>query len=149
MKLILIKDVKNLGRAWDVIEVSDGYARNFLIPKRFALVATTAELENLKKQKKEHLEKSARMQEKFDSLKTKFSNRVFTVKAKADNQKLFAAVHEKAIADSINQKLSLEITPEQIILNQPIKNLGLTEAQLKLSPNVLVDIKINVEALNV
>ena len=147
MKIILLKDVKNIGKAWDVVDVSDGYARNFLMPKRLAQLATTGEVEKLQKQQKEYLEKSVRLQEKQESLKLKFLNRTFTVNAKANDQTLFAAIHEKTIADSINQKLSLEITPEQIILNQPIKNLGLTTAQLKLSPNVLVNIKINVEAL--
>ena len=147
MKLILIKDVKNIGKAWDIVQVSDGYARNFLIPKKLAQLATTGEVEKLQKQEKEHQEKVQRGQEKLEALKSKFLNRIFTVKAKANDKKLFAAVHEKAIAESINQKLNADIAPDQIILNQPIKNLGQSNVQLKLSPKVLVDIKINVEAL--
>lgn len=145
MKVILTKDVSGLGRAGDVKEVSDGYFRNFLMPKHIALPATSSALQKLQKEESEHQAKVQKLQDWLNGMKNKLENKVFIYKAKAEKNTLFASVHPDQIAQLVNDKLNLQLTADQIILDSPIKTLGLHEVQIKFDPKILITIKLNIE----
>lgn len=145
MKVILAQDVAGLGRAGDVKEVSDGHARNFLLPKRLALPATTAALERLQKEELERQAKFKKQEEKFAALKSALESKTFTIKGRAEKQHLFAAIHETQIAKAINEKLGLELTPDQIVLEKPIKSLGLHEAEIRFAEKLKAKVKLEVK----
>ena len=141
MKVILTKDVSGLGRANQIKDVSDGHARNFLIPKHLALPATAQVLAKVQKEEKEKQEKLIKLQERNVSLRNNLEGKTFTIRAKAEKQNLFAAVHEDQIA-----KL-LAVEPEKIIISQPIKSLGLHEVEVKFSDNLKAKVKLDVQSL--
>lgn len=147
MKVLLTKNVAGLGKTGDVKEVSDGHARNFLIPRHLALPATSSVLAQVQKEEKEHQEKLKRQQERFEDLKHKIENKTFTVKAKADKQNLFAAVKEVQIAEALQDRLKMEITKDQIVILKPIKSLGLHQAQIRLAQNPPINVNLVVEQL--
>lgn len=146
MKVILTKDVPGFGRSGDVKEVSDGHARNFLIPKRLALPATTNELTRIHKEQEEKQGKLLKLQERSVEVKKQIENKTFEIRAKASKQKLFAQIHENQIADAINQKLNIQILPQQIIIKQPVKTLGQHTVEIKLTESIHAEAKIQVQA---
>jgi large subunit ribosomal protein L9 len=145
MKVILTKDVPSLGRAGDIKEVSDGHARNFLIPKHLALPATTEILAQVQKEEQERQTKILKDTERFAVLKNKLEGKTFTIHARATKNNLFAAIHEKEIAQVINDKTGGEISPSAIVLEKPVKRLGLHEIQIRFAKNVSALVKLNVE----
>ncbi len=148
MKVILTKDVMGLGRAGDVKEVSDGYARNFLLLRHFALPATVKALDKLQKEEQEHQAKVKKTQERFEQLKSKLENKVFTVKARADKTHLFAALKPEQIADAINQKQNYGILPEHVAIQTPVKSLGEHGIELRLAHQSVIKVKLNVEGIS-
>ena len=147
MKLLLTKDVRGLGRVGDVKDVSDGHARNFLIPKGFALPATTAVLSRVQKEEHEKQEKFQREQERWAQLKNKLADKKFTVKAKVSGSSLFAALHQKEIAAAINSKHPDSVTAEQVVLAKPLKTLGEHEVTFKLNEQIKFKIRLIIQAL--
>ncbi|HEX9504305.1 MAG TPA: 50S ribosomal protein L9 [Patescibacteria group bacterium] len=147
MKIILTKDVSGLGRAGDVKDVSDGHARNFLIPKHLGLPATSEALIRIQKEESERQAKVRKNQEKFLDLKKNLENKTFTVKAKANKKNLFAAVHEAEIAKAITDKSGAEISPEMIRIKLPVKALGIHEIEVRFAPNLIALVKLNIESL--
>jgi large subunit ribosomal protein L9 len=145
MKVIFTKDVPGVGRAGDVKEVSDGYARNFLIPRHFGLPATSEILNKVQKEESEKQAKVAKDQERFIQLKNKFQNKNFTIKAKANKNSLFAAIHEKDIAKVINEKTGAEISPDIIHLKAPVKTLGTHQIELRFAKDLSAMVLLNVE----
>ena len=138
MKVILTKDVQGLGRSGDVKEVSEGHARNFLLPRKLALPATTVALERVQKEQQEKQAKVSKEHERASMLKHKLEAKKFSFKAKASGKNLFAAVSPKQIAEELT-KSGIEISPNDINIKKPIKSLG--------SHEVLVGLAFDVEAL--
>ncbi len=143
MKVILLQDVKNIGKEGEVKEVSDGYARNFLIPKGLVLEATKANL-------KENQEKNERLQnrkekEKGDAiaLQAKVDNKQIEVKAKTGaGDKLFGAITAKEIAEGLEKQHKIKIDRKKIELKEPIKHLGEYTITIKIYPSVQAQIKV-------
>ena len=148
MKILLTKDVSGLGRTGDVKDVSDGHARNFLIPKHLALPATSSVLAQVQKEEQERQKKIAKALEQFLILKDKLENKTFTLKAKAGREHLFAAIKPSQIADAINKKLNTNISPNQVVLKNPVKTVGPHEAEIRFAQNAKALLKLNVEAQN-
>lgn len=138
----MTKDVVSLGRAGDIKEVSDGYARNFLMPKRLALPATTQALAQAQKEEQDRQDKIQRLRESSLGLKRKLESATISIKAKADKGKLFAAVREKDIAQAAG------LRPEQIVIAEPIKTMGTHEAEARLFEEIKAKIKIDVQSSN-
>lgn len=138
MKVILTKDVTSLGRAGDIKEVSDGYARNFLMPKRLALPATIQLLAQAQKEEQERLDKIQRLREASLSLKRKLESATYAIKAKADKGKLFAAVREKEIAKALG------LDTKQIMIKEPIKTPGAHEVEARLFEEIKANIKLEI-----
>ena len=146
MKVILIRDVSGLGRSGDVKDVSDGHARNLLIPRGLALPATSSALSKIQKEQKDLQDKILRQRAKADELKHRLTKETFILSGKANKNNLFAAIHEKDIAEVINQKYKTEISPSQIKIPLPIKSLGIHEIEIKLTDNIHAKVKIQVKA---
>ncbi|HEV8601433.1 MAG TPA: 50S ribosomal protein L9 [Patescibacteria group bacterium] len=143
MKVLLVKDISGLGRAGDIKEVSDGYARNFLMPKHLALPASERTLEKAQKEQAEKIEKVKHLKEKSEALKYKLESKTFTIKAKAQTKTLFAGVKATEVAEAVNEKAGVDISADQVTL-PIIKTLGMHEATLDLGEKVKAKIKLNV-----
>ncbi len=146
MKVILQKNVKSLGNAGDVVEVNDGYARNYLLPKELAKPATEGNVKNLKKQKKaEEKKKQAEIQRAKDLAK-KLENSPVEIETKAgEGGRLFGSVTSKEISEELEKQHHIKIDKRKIQLKEPIKSLGLTNVEVKVYPNITGTLKVHVK----
>ncbi len=147
MKVILKADVKGQGKKGDLINASDGYAKNFLLPKGLAIVADKSainELEGKKSAAQFHKnQEEARARELADNLEGK----KVTFKAKSgENGKLFGSITAQDVANEIKQQLHLEVDKKKLQL-ESIKTLGTTEAVVKVYPGITATVKVEVLSL--
>lgn len=144
MEVILIKDVPKLGKAGDIVKVKDGYARNYLIPKRLAILANQKTIKALENQRKIILAKAERERKKLESLSEKLEGMVLTVYRKTiEEDRIFGSVSPVDIVNILKEK-GIEIEKNQIILEEPIKKLGIFEIPIKMSSDKIVNIKVEV-----
>ncbi|MDO4622642.1 MAG: 50S ribosomal protein L9 [Eubacteriales bacterium] len=146
MKVILLEDVKSLGKKGDIVNVSDGYARNMLLPKKKGVEATPANLNSLKLANK-HEEKVA--QEKLDAAKAfkaeiEKSSVAVAIKI-GEGGRVFGSVSAKEIADAAKKQLDFDIDKKKIQMDGPIKSLGETKVTVKLHPQVSAALTVKVE----
>jgi len=144
MKVILLQDVKKIGKKGDVIEASDGYARNFLFPKKLAKEATASNLHILNNKKEnERKQKTAEIQA-AQKLAGELKNKEIKIDAKAGkNGKLFGAITSKDVAEIIKEKYKIDIDKKKLVMDT-IKLAGVYEVELKLYPEVSTKMKVNV-----
>lgn len=144
MKVILKKDVKDVGKKGEVANVSDGYARNFLIPKGLAEEATKATLNELKHKSKVAKKKKAEAKKEAEKLASKLEKESFQVSVKAgENGRLFGSVTTKDIASAV-KKAGYKIDKRKIDLDEYIKSLGVHKVKVKLHENVDATLTIKV-----
>ena len=144
MKVILLNNVQGSGKAGDVVKVSDGYARNMLIPRGLAMEATPQNLKQLEKKKEALAKKFADDKTKAEYIKKDLEETVVNVKAKAgENGKVFGSVTSKDIADALKE-MGIDVDKKKIQLDAPIKTTGITEVTAKLFTEVTAKIKVNV-----
>ena len=137
MQVILLQDVKSLGKKGDVVKISDGYARNYVIPKKLGVEANEKNRNELKLQKK-HADKIA-AQKLADAQATAqdLQGRQITVKMKAgENGKVFGSISGKEIAAAAKEQHGLELDKKKIQLSDPIRSFGMFEVPIKLHPQV-------------
>lgn len=147
MKVIFIKELSGTAKKGEIKDVSDGYAKNFLIAKGFAQVATADIQAQIAKEAKELEIKKLKEAEKLQALKQDLEKRSFTLKVKVgDKGQVFGGVHERDIAEAVAKKMSLLMDRSQVILDKPVKELGEHKAKLKLGSHILANINIKVEA---
>lgn len=146
MKVILLQDVKTLGKKGDTIEVNDGYARNYIIPKKIGVEATSANVNDLKLQKanqakveKEQYEQAKALGEKIDTIKI-----VVPIKV-GEGGKAFGAVTGKEIAKALKEQHNLEIDKKKIALSDSLKSVGEFDVPIKLHAKVTASLKVHVE----
>ena len=142
MKVILVKDTANLGSMGDEIEVKDGYARNYLIPKEIAIPSTKSALRILedKKREKERIEK--KIIEEYRGVAAKLKDVSCTISVEAgEEDKLFGAVTSEDIAETLKSE-GMEIDKKKIALDEPIKALGVYNIDVKLHPEVKAQIRV-------
>ncbi|MBR5756582.1 MAG: 50S ribosomal protein L9 [Firmicutes bacterium] len=145
MQVILLKDIKGLGRAGDVAKVSDGYARNKLIPEKAVMEATPANLKVLEKKKAEIEAQRAFDKQVAEETKAKVEAVTVKIASKAgDGGKLFGAVTAKDIAEALEKDHRIFLDKKKVDLDAPIKNLGLTTVDLKLYTGVTAKCKVEV-----
>ena len=145
MVVILLKDVKGTGKAGEVVKVSDGYARNRLIPKGLAKEATEGNIRNLEKQKEIADEKRAEQKAAAQKQAEKINEITLTIRSKGgESGKLFGSITSKDIADALQEQENIKVDKKKIFLDSPIKQTGSSEVTVKLFPEVTAVLKINV-----
>jgi large subunit ribosomal protein L9 len=148
VNVILKDNVEALGKAGDMVKVSDGYARNFLIPKGLAVEASSRNLNVLQHEKNRVMQSLSKEKKQAESLVERLSAMTCTIVRKVGEQgKLFGSVNTKDIEIALHEQ-GLEIDRKNIVLEDPIKSLGEFPVKVKLHPGVSVDIKCVVVADN-
>ncbi|HOA31309.1 MAG TPA: 50S ribosomal protein L9 [Clostridia bacterium] len=146
MKVILLQDIKSLGKKDQIVNVSDGYANNYLIPRKLALPATDANLKTLENKKRAADAKAAKELEEAKQLAKKIEGKQFVIKAKTgDSGKLFGAISNKDVADAIKEATGVEIDRKKIVMNEPIKQLGTFELEVKVHPGVSARFNVSIQ----
>ncbi|MGI6084417.1 MAG: 50S ribosomal protein L9 [Acetivibrionales bacterium] len=146
MKVILKQDVKSLGKKDAVVEVNDGYARNYLIPKGLATEATPAALNEAKAKSEAEKHRKANELSDAKALAVKMSGMTVTIKSKAGaNGKLFGSITSKDIVEQLKAQHKITIDKKMLNLPEAIKSLGDTEVEVKLYAGVSTKIKVMVE----
>ncbi|MBI5306617.1 50S ribosomal protein L9 [Candidatus Wolfebacteria bacterium] len=151
MKIILLEDIKKLGKKFDVKDVSDGYARNFLIPKKMAKIATDSEVKNLEIKKSANEKKEQEIKQKLDSAAKNLANKEFIFKVKSGNKgEIFEPVGKEAIKNKILEDFSelKKYGNLEINLSKSIKILGEHSIEINFGKGIKGKIKIRLEPLS-
>lgn len=146
MRVILLENVENLGKKWEVKEVADGFARNFLIPKGFAKPATTKEIEQTERRRQEEEERAKKELEKVETLVSRLDG--YELKAKVavgEDGQLYASINTQKISALLGEQ-GFEVAPKQIRLENPIKELGEFPVILEFDHGLEAEIRVIVEA---
>ncbi len=147
MKVILLQDIKGTGNKDQILNVSDGYARNFLLPRKMAVEATPAQLNAINTAKAAVAHKHDMEREKALKLSKELSALTVRVPARAGTAgRLFGAVTSQEIAEAMEKQCGIKIDKRKIVLEEPIKTLGSAEAELKLFTEISAKLKIEVVA---
>ena len=146
MEVILKKDVKGTGKEGDIVKVSDGFARNKLIPGGLAVEATEANKRAIAREKAKAAEKFAAEKEAAEKLAKKLSAAPVVVKTRVgDNGELFGSITSMDIAQAVSEQLGTEIDKKKIILDKPIKETGVFDVGVKLFTDVTAKVKVRIE----
>lgn len=144
MKVIFTQDVKGTAKAGEVKDVSEGHARNFLIPRGIAMEANAANLKILEDKKKSEAKKAAKIKAEAEELGVKLESKTVTLKAKSgEGGKLYGAITAKEIAQETKKQTQLEIDKRKIEM-EPIRSLGTYNLVVKLHPEVSAKLKVHV-----
>lgn len=144
MKIILIEDVENLGRAGEIVEVADGYGRNYLIPKHLALAANVRNIKNLEHQKKVVESRVSREQEISRSLADKIDGTAVEVTARVGEEgKLFGSITSADIAEEL-VKNGFEVDRKQIQLDSVIKSIGEYRVKVRVASGMSAEVVVTV-----
>ena len=147
MIVILLKDVKGTGKAGDIVKVSDGYARNMLLPKGYATEATDGNIRNLEKQKAIAAEKKAEEKAAAQQTAEKIGALSVEIKTKAgEGGKIFGSITSKDIADALKDQHKITVDKKKIQLDSPIKQTGEMTVEIKLYTEVNAKLKVIVTA---
>lgn len=147
MKLVLLDDVKALGSKGSVVDVAEGYARNFLLPRGLAAEASKGELAKLADQKKAQAKREAENRAQAEALKAQLESKPVSVVAKSgENGKLFGAVTAAQIADGIKATFGLDVDRHKIELKESLKSLGAYSIGLRVAKNLVATLKVEVVA---
>ena len=145
MKLILLEDVKGVGKKGDVINKSDGYAINFLIPKKLAVEATKSNINDLELKKKSEEKRQKEELEEAKRLGDELKDKVVKVSVKAgENGKVFGSVTNKEIAAALLQQTGIDIDKKKISFGEPIKMVGSRIVKIKLHPKVTIEMAVEI-----
>ena len=145
MKVILLDNIKGVGKKDEVINASDGYARNFLFPKKLAIEANTENMSKLSAKKNSEQFKKNVEKDNAEKLKIKLKDITLNIKFKAgENGKIFGGVTSKEISENLKNQYKIEIDKKKIELKDTIKNLGIFNINIKLFEGVIANLKINV-----
>lgn len=147
MIVILNKDVKGTGKAGDIVKVSDGYARNMLIPRGFATEATQGNVRSLEKQKAIAAEKRAEEKTHAEALAGRIKELNVIIKTKAgEGGRIFGSITSKDIADALEKQHKIKVDKKKIQLDAPIKQTGSTSVDIKLYHEINTKLSVTVEA---
>ncbi|HKM00563.1 MAG: 50S ribosomal protein L9 [Tissierellia bacterium] len=143
MKVILLEDVKNVGKKGQIINSKDGYARNFLFPKNLAIEATEVNLRNLDNAKKKKEEKEQEIFEQAKVLEEELMQKTIVIKTKTgENGKLFGSITTKEISDLLEKEHGISIDKKKYDLEETIKSVGEYYVKIKLHPMVNAKLKV-------
>ena len=148
MKVILLEDVRKVGKKGEIVEVSDAYARNVLIRKNQGVEATSANLNTLKLKKANDAKVAAENLAEAEALKAELEKKAVTLQVKTgEGGKLFGSVSNGQIAEAMKDQLGIEVDRRKIVMDTPIKNVGEMSVDIKLHPQVKAELKVKVEAI--
>ena len=143
MKVILLQDVKSLGKKGEIVNVNDGYARNFILPKKLGLEANNKNMNDLRLQKKkeekiaqDHLDAAKQLAAQLAGGKIELAIKV------GEGGRTFGSVSTKEISEAAKKQLNLDIEKKKLVLPNPIRNLGVTNVPVKLHPKVTGSLKV-------
>ena len=150
MIVILMKDVDGLGKTGDVVKVSDGYARNKLLPSGMAMLATDGNVRSLEKQKKvvenkrlKDINAAKELADRLNGLRVEFSSKA------GESGRLFGSITTKDIADAMKSQHKLDIDKRKVNMDSPIKSIGETQVEIKLYPEAVFNITVSVKPAEV
>jgi len=142
MKVILTEDVAHLGSAGDMLKVKDGFARNYLIPKTMAVIATTENVKHLEHQKRQIQAKLSKLKKDSESLAQRIENISCTIaRAAGEEDKLFGSVTSADIYAGLKNE-GIEVDKKKILLDEPIKSLGIFSVPIKVHSEVTANLKV-------
>lgn len=145
MKVILLDNIKGVGKKDEVINASDGYARNFLFPKKLAVEANAENMSKLKNKQDSAQHKKDVEKEKAEEIAKKLKDITVNIKVKAgDNGRIFGGVTSKEISESLKEQFKIDVDKKKIVLNDTIKNLGVFNVSIKLFEGIVGNLKVNV-----
>ena len=147
MKVILLQDIKSVGKKGQILDASDGYARNYLLPKKLAVVADATNLNELKTKEEANKYKKDMNLKTAKELSEKMKEFEVVLKIKAGgNGKTFGSITQKDIADALAKKYFVEVDKKKVLINDPIKNIGIYNVDIKLCEGVNGVLRVKVEA---
>jgi large subunit ribosomal protein L9 len=145
MKVVLLQDVKDLGKKGELVSASDGYARNFLFPRKLAVEATEGRLKEIedkksseKNRKEKELSAAKELAEKLSKLEVNFKTKA------GENGKLFGSITGKDIAEAIKAQHKIEVDKKKVVLHDAIKALGTYQVEIKVYPEVSAKISVKI-----
>ena len=145
MKVILLQDVKSLGKKGDIVDVSDGYARNFVLPKKVGVEATSKNLNDLKLKQQNDAKVAAEQLAEAKALAEHLEKASITATLKlGEGGRAFGSIGTKEIADLVKKQLSLSIDKKKVLLREPIRGIGVSKVGIKLHPEVTAELTVNV-----
>ena len=145
MQVVLLEDVKSLGKKGEVVKVNDGYARNFIFPKKLGVEATSANLAKLKQQKAYEAKVAAEQLAEAKALAEALAGKKLEMKAKVgEGGRLFGAIASKEIAQEVQKQIGLTVDKKKIVLPEPIKTLGTHEVSIRVHKDVTAKLTVNV-----
>jgi large subunit ribosomal protein L9 len=144
MEVILREDIERVGSRGQVVKVADGYARNFLLPKRLAVAATDANRKIVEQERQAHLRREAKQKGEAEDLSKLLTGVVVTISQKAgENDQLFGSVTSKDVADALAQK-NFTIDRRKVLMDDPIKQLGEFKIPVRLHRDVTAEVTVHV-----
>ncbi len=147
MKVILMQDIKGVGKKDTIINANDGYARNFLFPKKLAVEANKENLAKLKSKQNSEAHKKDLEKQKAEELKQKLFKIELRINVKAgENGKIFGSITSKEVSAELKKQYNIEIDKKKIILKEPIKELGAFTLDIKLYEGIMGKLKISILA---
>lgn len=148
MKVILKQDVKGLGKKEQMVEASDGYARNFLLPRGLAVEATSSNVNIMKTKKEAEAQKKDREISQAKELAKKIKDITITLKVKAgENGKLFGSITSKDVAEALKSQQKLDIDKKKLVMPDSLKAVGTFEVEVKLYPEINSKFTVKIESL--
>lgn len=146
MKVILTRDVKELGKAGELVNASEGYVRNFLLPRKMAIIADAGAMKNFEQKQKTIAAKSEKMLAEAKATAEKINNLKVTIKGKSSSgsTKLYGSVTNQEIADALKAQHKINIDKRKIHIDEPIKTIGSFEVPVKLHHEVSTNIHVEV-----
>ena len=146
MKVILLQDVKGKGKKGQMIEVSDGYARNFMLPKKIAIEATADAVNTMRMNDKAAAEKAAKERAEAMEISKKLREMTLVVTAKGGGAgRLFGSVTNQEIADALAKKTGIKLDKRKIVISDPIKNVGTYTVNCKLGYEITAPLTVKIE----
>ncbi|WP_409343655.1 50S ribosomal protein L9 [Paenibacillus sp. MBLB4367] len=145
MKVILLKDVKGQGKKGEIKEVSEGYAVNFLIKQNLAVAASDSNKKVLDQQKQSEQKRKENEKKQAEELAAKLGEMILTMKGKGgENGRLFGSITTKQIAEELEKQHKIAIDKRKMVLEDPIRTLGVTQVPIKLYPEVTAKLRVQV-----
>ena len=147
MKIVLRDDVDNLGKKGDLVDVADGYARNYLVPRGLALKASAGSQKQADAMRRNREARDRREREAAQALAAQFEGRTITIEARAGGEgRLFGSVTATDIAEAVQSQTGAEIDRRKLALDEPLKELGGVDVQVRLHPDVVATVHVDVVA---